>query len=660
MKGELLVSNIVIFGSTQSGKTTLLGYLSTGMLRNPQFNEEVLKNLKFIRNITIDDEFNIGNPYKPTEVNKDVILPSFVSLDKNELKKFTNQNTEGTTKRIHHKQLTICMSERDDKKINQNENENVTCTFVDVPGFRQRLSDKYRGFFEGDIGIAVLKLSELVALYELVNKSSTSEIMNEIDAYEGRLFEPIRVWCDYRSPSRLVIVVSQIDQSLKKGLIFGEEQAKTLQRIDISKAIECIKMFVKEYNRGIDIPISPISIRITSEPNIKEHHRMSVFFRREAVNIYESGDKLPGSGTLISCLKKIMPLTVDNNNRLFSMASVNKVMKTVVDGSPKTVLDIHALHGVIRKSDKIWMGPIMDKQYNEIVFAQCEIASLKADGAAAPSEILLEGNIGGIIFKHIQGAENACKYNLSHISGESNISILKSTILFSGKVLKGDIVELEINECDYININGVVDEIYCRVLPSIMPFDQVYLFWYGKKVAVNIVEIIFENNKLRLSAIVSNVEKKSFGQFAVPCDEKDVIKHKDNVLLAIPRQYYSTMPLHQVQGKYTYISCNIFGLKDSLDFNSVNIEAPNSMCLCTILSDNVHFEHRTYKSELDIIDIPIRDSRKKIDIHSVLKKVGQNIKKCYNRQGYQRYGGVRMMLLKDNALLIDRDKTQSE
>lgn len=651
------MSNIVIFGSTQSGKTTLLGYLVTGMLRNPQFNDEVLKNLKLIRNLTIKDEFNIGNPYRPINVNKDVILPSFVSLDKNELKKFTDgyNTSEGTTKRLHHKQLTICMAEKDSNSIytDQDQNENVSCTFIDVPGFRQRLSDKYRGFFDGEVGIAVLKLSELVKLYDLLNNKPASDTMSNIDDLEGRLFEPIRVWCDYRSPLHLVIAISQIDRRPENGFYAENNEGKSEQKKDINKAIECIKMHVEEYDKGIDIPISPISIRVTIEDNTKPHYRMSVFFRRKAENVYTKSYDLPGTGTLISCLKKVMPLNNENHNKNFSMARVNQVMKAIVAGSPKTALNIHALHGVIHKSNKVIMGPVFDKIYKDVTFVQCEISSIKADGISSPSDMLLEGNAGGVIFKTIRDEKTRTKYNLNFISSASDISIMKSTVLLSGAYIKGDIVELNINKNDYININDFLDEIYSRVLPSIMPFDQLFLFWYGKKVAVNIVEIVFEEDRLKLSVIVSKIDKKSCGIFAVPCDEKNEIKHNDNVLLAIPRVYYSTMPVKLVKDKYTYVSCSIVRLKDSNDVNAVNVKAPNSMCLHALISDNVHIEYEEHKNEFDIINIPLRDERKNIDIYSVLTKVGRSIKKSYNRQGYKDYGGINMMLIEDKAALMN-------
>lgn len=108
------MSNIVIFGAPHSGKTTLLGYLSTAMLRHPQLNDEILERLKLIRGLGMKDVFHIENPYDPVNINKDIILPSFVSLDRDELRKFKDKkdHTIGGSKRIHRKQLTLCISER--------------------------------------------------------------------------------------------------------------------------------------------------------------------------------------------------------------------------------------------------------------------------------------------------------------------------------------------------------------------------------------------------------------------------------------------------------------------------------------------------------------------------------------------------------------------
>lgn len=643
------MSNIVIFGATQSGKTTLLGYLATAMLRHPQFNEEVLQKFKLIKNLTTTDEFSIGNPYNPINVNKDVILPSFVSLDKNELRKFrSKESSEGTTKRLHRKQLTICMSERNELGIEQNENENISCTFVDLPGFRQRLSDKYRGFFEGEVGVAILKLQELIEFSELLE---TYNDIIDIDNFEKRLFEPIRIWCDYRSASSLVIVISQIDRNFDNQL--SKEEALHKQKNDIIKAIECIRKYTNSFSKGIHIPISPISIKIISEKNTNEHSRMSMFFRRVEENIYASpkGKDIPGDGTFISCLKQVMPEYSEKNDHIFSMASVYRPMKAIVNGSPKTALNIHAIHGTVHITDNLMMGPIIDKRDNGIVFTQCDISSIKADGAKSTSDMLLEGNAGGIILKSIKAPGSSFQYNISYNSKESDVSILKSTLIFAGDFIQGNIIELEINKDDHITADENTDEVYERILPSIMPFDEVVVFWYGKKIVMNVVEINFLEDKFKLSVVVSKNAINSVRCLVLPCDEEKKIIHNDNALLAIPRAYYSTIPKKDVQGKYTYTSTNIVGIKKSSDFKFLNVESNLNIDFESIYLgiNQIKKNNKAMQSFSSIV--PLKRNRENLDFYAILSLLGREIKNNFNRLTYRQSGGCRMLLLKDNNSL---------
>lgn len=638
------MSNIVIFGATQSGKTTLLGYLATAMLRHPQLNDEILQKLKLIRNMTIRDEFNIGNPYDPVKVKTEVILPAFVSLDKDELRKFSGgQHSEGTTKRIHRKQLTICVSERNDVKTIQNENANVPCTFIDIPGFRQRISDKYRGFYEGDVGIAVLKLSELLELWHLLQSNQSTDDEEDL---ERRLFEPIRIWCNYRAASRLVIVISQIDRSLDHSL--APEAALENQKKDIEKAIECIRLYTAQFCKQVDIPISPISIKLNSERNFKKHHRMSVFFRRIEENIYiaPDGKALPGDGTLIQCLNKVMPQQESSRNRLFSMASVNKPMRAIVNNTPKTALNVRALHGSIHAYDKLNMGPVLDKHTNAIVYTECEVSSLKADGTLIPSDTLLEGNVGGIIFKSIKNIDDRTEYHLDSAKKKSDIAILKSTIIYAESIKNGDILELELLKDDYYTVGGGIDEIYSKILPSLMPFDQLSIFWYGKMIAVNVAEIIKYEDRFQLSVIISRVEQKTSRCFVLPCNYDNTLKHHDNVLIAIPHSYYS---LKQSEKEiYTYVNASIVNIKRSEAFRNLLIHAHYGMNLDVLLAGSLSFEHSVAANDTHALLIPIRNPHKHISIYSILAKIKKSIKGHFDREVYRDMGGVRMELVTDD------------
>lgn len=636
------MSNIVIFGATQSGKTTLLGYLATAMFRHPQLNEEIFKKFKLIRKLSTNDEFSIGDPHNPINVNKDVILPSFVSLDKDELMKFKNMSSEGTTKRIHHQQLTICVSEHIDAFDKQNENENISCTFLDLPGFRQKLSDKYRGFFEGDIGIAVLKLKELVELNRLQN-SENKEDKERIDKLESRLFEPLRIWCDYRSPSNIMIALSQIDQSLIGN---SEEEKINNQICDINAAIELINLYTKQFNRGIEIPVSPISIQMVGEKNTKKHFLMSVFFKRKEDNVYSKpkGKTLPGHGTFISCLKKIMQIPNKGHLPVFSMASVYRPMKAIVNGASKTALNIHAIHGTICNNDKLTLGPVIDKN-NNVIFVDCEISSIKVDGASSPSDKLLEGNVGGLIFKSIRQENPKRQYSLSYKPNESDLRLLKSTILFREEIIRGDIIELEIYQKHHITEDGGLDKIYSKILPALMPFDELIIFWYGKKVAVNILELKLLDDRFLLSVIISKTEKHCVETFSLP-SYKGKIKFNDNVIMAVPRIYYTSRPKKEVQGMYTYVSSNITGIKNSNDMNYIHINSTSNLDLSAIFEEVNQFNKIQFCEEDNSYLLPTKNEENGTDIYSQIKRIGRNTRNLISRNIYRQIGGLNIELLK--------------
>lgn len=641
------MSNIVIFGAPHSAKTTLLGYLSTAMFRHPQLNEEILQRLKFIKKLGKKDYFHIGDPYNPVHIQKDIILPSFVSLDRDELRKFADEKEKpiGSSKRLHHKQLTLCMSEREEMWNGQNENENISCTFIDLPGFRQRISDKYAGFFEGDIGLAMLDIAEVLKLDDALNHNSSNiDDIQFICKQERKLFEPVRIWCDYRSSAHLVIILSKIDQKL--GYHGNEETNNRLELI--SRAVECIRSYTNYFSGKHTIPIVPISVRITQEVNYKKKPRMKVFFRREEENIYAEPERevLPGDGTLIACLRRLLEPYVKGEERAFSMASVNRPMRTIVNNSKKTAVQIRTIHGTLHDADNVLLGPILNKWTNEICYAKCAIASLKADGAKEPYPMLLEGNVGGVIFKSIVDCKGRAsnRYILDSVQAYSDIKILHSTIMFTGDSVKGDIVVLEIYKNEYLTINGELDTLYTNVLKALMPNDEMFLFWYGKKILVKIIEIQFLEEKFCMSAILSNNQHK-VPHFVLPCNENRALLYHDNVLLAIPETNYLATT-HSNEPVYTYLSACVSEIKDSNEYDAICIKANLYLNLSEILRGSLHFE--TQSDDRELVKIPIKSSKKEYNIYAILSCISKNLKNNYDRVFYKKTGGIEMYLVKDH------------
>ena len=197
-----------------------------------------------------------------------------------------------------------------------------------------------------------------------------------------------------------------------------------------------------------------------------------------------------------------------------------------------------------------------------------------------------------------------------------------------------------------MTINEDIDTFYTDVLHALMPNDEIVLFWYGKKVLVRVLEICFETEKLCLSVIISNSQHSSVPHFALPCYESGKIRYYDNVLLAIPDIN------HQVKSNsgeqiYSYVSACISDIKNSEDYNFIQIEASLNLCLSSIFKGKLNFELKQ-DSEQEYIKIPIKSLKKEYSISATLSSISKNFKKNFKRSFYRKMGGVKMSLVRDN------------
>lgn len=625
------MSNFVIFGPTQSGKTTLLGYLVSGMFRNPQFNDEILQKLKLVRKLTDQDVFSIGNPCNPQNINRDVILPSFVSLDRNELYKFKGiESSIGTTKRLHRKQLSICVSNSGNGT--QFENTTIPCTFIDTPGFTQRIRDKYNGFYEGDYGIGVIKITDVLKLID-------SENMSDIERKKAtlRLFEPIKIWCSFRSKEKLVVVLSQIDRCIDRSLTAEEANQKQFECI--SRSIDFIKN-----NVAGNFKIVPISITLSMEENTKKRPRMQQFFKRHEENIYRhpEGKQLPGDGPLMQCLADELPSIRPCENIMFSMASVNRPMRAVVNNSKQTALNVRALHGNLQVGDSLFLGPVRCKS-GEIQFCQCSVGSLKADGADEPDRCLLEGNVGGIIFKSLQFMDSKEKVKLSSEAKETNVKIMKSTILYKSRIVRGNILKMSFQKKDFITISGNISDEYSIILPSLMPYDEVAVLWFGKMITCNVIEIAHNEDTISLSVIIAKSEHASSNQFVLPCDENEKITYCDNVLLRVSSNQYDS---HGSANVCTYINALINCITDSTKYNVLKIQTVPQMEIETLLYKEISFTMG--KKSKDSVELFLNYSPdNQHSIHSLVSRIRKCLSQYMSRRVYLNIGGMSVQFVNE-------------
>lgn len=234
--------NVVIFGPTHSGKSTLMGYMDTYEYSDDEFNREMQK----IRN-QIENE---GEKYKP-----DMRYAYIVDTGKDERRLYNKKEKSiGGSKRLHIKSSKI----------------DIDCSFIDTPGSDITWRDRYEGVFLGDIGVYVIEIKDLI---KLANKVEDS---NSYKNVASRIFSPIFLWKHYKNLQKLIIAISKIDM-------------ERYSAYAINSAINVIYS-VKEFR---NVTIIPISIDVNSRIS------HNIFDKSPATEWYKGS-------TLIDCLKIII------------------------------------------------------------------------------------------------------------------------------------------------------------------------------------------------------------------------------------------------------------------------------------------------------------------------------------------------------------------
>lgn len=350
-----MCKNIVIFGPTHSGKSTLLGYILSQSWSEKQKRSEFSRTQK-----------ELGIDY-----HSDRKFAYIVDTAKDERRdnKQTNQNLKikkkrkligGGSKHIHICNTTI---------------NNMDYTFFETPGSDQYWKEKDEGVFLGDIGIYVIELPLLVELSQKVKGS------NNYIELERRIFSPLYLWKHYKNVLKLVVVISKIDLNYSR---FALETA-----INIIHSADSFK----------NVEIVPISIDVENETDC---------------NVYQKCNKIESfykGMTLFDALAKVI-----NNNMSqkteedIVFAHVHKIFHDIKDEKyrPATSLRIKLLSGKVCIGDEIRIGPLKEKNSKNNVFAEGTVGSLRLD-LSESVQSLGKGEVGGIIFKefYVDGKERS-------------------------------------------------------------------------------------------------------------------------------------------------------------------------------------------------------------------------------------------------------------
>ena len=341
--------NIVCFGPTNSGKSTLAGYLSSYRLNNELYE----KKIQMFR-------AEYGNYF-----NERNTLSYFVDTGKDEYR--VQQNTPGTSKRKHILEIPW--------------ENGLTYTLIDTPGTDKRWRNNFQNIYLGDIGLFIIEINTLLDIC-----TNYLEGSYEYDEILTKLLTPVSLWENYGRLDRLIIVISKMD--------LCEYSRYSLARVeDLLKGIEILK----------NIPIVPIAI------NVKQRSAINVFRVSDKFPKHQSLSSALGEiikRTIYIDLGKITKRTIyiddsANHQRLFACID-KRFEKTRHTGEP--AIRIKVLNGDIRIGDSAIIGPV--KYNNQVCNMTGSVRSLQYESNHRRVNVLSKNHIGGVIFSRLQNGRD--------------------------------------------------------------------------------------------------------------------------------------------------------------------------------------------------------------------------------------------------------------
>lgn len=342
-----MCDNIVMFGPTHSGKSTLMGYL---MVHDWTEEEYFQSNMRIKRKIE-----EMGLKYK-----RDLALAYYVDTGKDERMIYDGAEvSRGGSKRIHIHKTSLGIE--------------LDCTFIDTPGSDVAWKHKYEGLFLGDVGVFIIEIGKLIELSRKIKGSNAYNMM------VSQIFSPVYLWKHYKRMKRLIVVISKVDMELYSPYSIKRAE-NALRAIDILK----------------EVPIVPISINVD---------------KRESNNVVDcvcDDMKWYGGKSLIDEIKEMLRAENEKNmEEPLSLAHIERLFeKTKSNNQP--AIRIKVLNGTINIGDEIYVGPVKSKSNKENVLLKGIVSSLKHETRGIVNS-LSRGEIGGVIFSKLWAGRERVK-----------------------------------------------------------------------------------------------------------------------------------------------------------------------------------------------------------------------------------------------------------
>jgi translation elongation factor EF-1alpha len=547
--------NIVIFGPAGVGKTTLIGYLALASYSDVDFDRYAQK----IKRIIIDE---LG-----IEFNKEMILPSCISMDRDELQSYQEKNNMiGTTKRIHRSRISLPVS---NPSLTQNK-----CIFIDTPGTHARIAEKYRGIFEGDLGIYIINCSEIIDLIDLEQRNVIYD-QKKLEGLLCKYLEPLRFWHVYKSHSPLIIILSKIDAN---NVGFKEEI--------IQKAVFRVQEMLISANFGErEIQIIPTSILVDEDKKGKT-------FRRTAHNIVTSFLGFPCFIDVLS--ETVVPSIPEQRHRSEAGFAYIDMIARVKRDFHKKAFRVKILEGTIKNNDSVILGPI--KYKGNTCFINSNVKSLKREKLDVCGE-LCEGQIGGIVLSPqstiIEGSRNE-SFNADAVQ------LLKTSMITTGEIRKGNCIKIEIKRDE-------LDSTEWRAIQYLYPKESIAVFWLGKRIYLDLVGRIIEDDRAFLYLLpLTKMYEDSIGCFALP---KKIEYDLDlTIVLQLKADEYSKPQRKQTQEfERRYVHSQLIALYDYLQKKlSIDIEVYNKDCTNLFDQTEINFSY-SYDDDKEATIIKMND-----------------------------------------------------
>lgn len=397
-----MCKNIVIFGPTSSGKSTLMGYLQCYGRREEE-NQLLFNKIR----MEIEKEGIIYHPDRKLAYLVDTSLEERRDNPNKRDKNYYGQNKRGSTTHIH-----ICKADVGEK----------SCTFIETPGSDQYWKEKNEGVFLGEIGIYVIEIKHLLALAQKVENSSSYKNLH------NRIFSPLYLWKHYKNISKLVIAISKIDMDYSKFAI--EKAMKIIHSVSTFKDVRIVPIFIDVANvKDCNVYNSCTSATEIYKGKTLIEHLSDLVLERDAEK------QMPGS-------------KFAHIHRMFEVKKENL--------QRENAFRIKVLSGCISKGTRIGIGPLKEKG-GDNVYAEGEVKSIKHEILGDIPE-LQKGDVGGIILSKLtvdgkvrnkeefEIKRTSIVYDLEDIQVKGNLIFLAVDLTNEKNAIKESFERLNLND----------------------------------------------------------------------------------------------------------------------------------------------------------------------------------------------------------------------